>query len=328
MTTSIQKPVIVSASRATDIPAFYSDWFLHRLKEGYSIWTNPYNPQQKIKVSYEDTRLIVFWTKNPEPLLRKDGLIDYLESKGINCYIQYTLNNYSKELEPNVPDINERIDTFKRMVERIGLGKVIWRSDPLIITNKMTENELIDRVEYVGDRLKDYTEKMVFSFVDIARYKKVQENLNRLGIICHEFTEPYMAHIAKRLSRLNEKWGYRLATCAEKIDLDAYGIEHNKCIDDALMLKYFSNDSVLMNYIGAEEVFDFDNGGSKFVINKDNKDKGQRGLCGCVKSRDIGQYSTCPHLCAYCYANTISDIVMQNWNCHKSNPQAETITGK
>ena len=328
MTTTIQKPIIVSASRATDIPAFYSDWFLHRLKEGYSVWTNPYNPQQKIKVSYKDTRLIVFWSKNPEPLLRKDGLIDYLESKGINCYIQYTLNNYDKVLEPNVPDVDERIDTFKRLVDRLGYGKVIWRSDPLIITNRMGEEELIDRIKYVGDRLKEYTEKMVFSFVDIARYKKVIENLCRKGIICHEFSEPYMAHIAKRMVRLNRNWGFRLATCAEKIDLDVYGIEHNKCIDDNLMVKYFSDDPVLMDYIGAEEVLDFDTGGSKFVINKDNKDKGQRSLCGCIKSRDIGQYSTCPHLCAYCYANSISETVMRNWRNHKSNPQAETITGE
>ena len=118
-----QAPVIVSASRSTDIPAFYTDWFFHRLKVGYSAWTNPFNGV-KSYVSYAKTRFIVFWSKNPKPLLQ---YIDILKERGIGCYVQYTLNDYEKEgLERGVPSVDERIETFKQLVDRLGKGSVIW----------------------------------------------------------------------------------------------------------------------------------------------------------------------------------------------------------
>lgn len=154
-------PVVISASRSTDIPAFYADWFFERLKKGYSAWTNPFNGK-KSYVAYEDTRFIVFWSKNPRPLLNH---IDYLKEKGIGCYIQYTLNDYENErLERGVPKLKERIDTFKQLVDKLGKGAVVWRFDPLILTDKIDMDKLLRKIEYIGDQLRGYTEKLVFSF--------------------------------------------------------------------------------------------------------------------------------------------------------------------
>lgn len=144
-------PVIVSASRATDIPAFYADWFFYRLKRGYSAWVNPFNGV-KGYVSYQDTRFIVFWSKNPKPLFEH---LDELDNRGIGCYIQYTLNDYVDDgLEKKVSSIEQRIDTFRRLVDRLGVGHVIWRFDPLVLTYNITADVLLDKIERIGDQLK------------------------------------------------------------------------------------------------------------------------------------------------------------------------------
>ena len=324
-----QSPVIVSASRSTDIPAFYADWFLCRLKLGYSAWTNPFNGIRSC-VAYDKTRLVVFWSKNPKPLLKEDGCLDFLKEKGINCYIQYTLNDYVKEgLEKGVSPLQERIDTFKRLVDRLGFGRVIWRFDPMILTDHITADDLLAKVKYIGDQLKGYTEKMVFSYADIRTYRKVQANLTKNAIKFREFEESDMLYIAKHLSDLNKDWGFTLATCAEQIDLSQYGIIPNKCIDDDLMIKYFSHDSALMDFLGVEVVKgDLFNPQSTIIKRKKNKDKGQRAFCGCIVSKDIGEYNTCPHLCEYCYANTSKETALKNWQRHKDNLNAETIIGK
>ena len=244
-----QFPIIVSASRSTDIPAFYSDWFFHRLKVGYSAWTNPFNGV-KSYVAYNDTRFIVFWSKNPKPLLQH---LDYLNERNINCYVQFTLNDYVKEgLEKGVPSVEDRIGTFKALVEKLGKGRVIWRFDPLILTDKITIDELLVKIENIGDQLLGYTEKLVFSFADIVSYKKVKSNLERNGINYSEWTESQMINFAERLQHLNKKWGYKLATCGEKIDIAKYGIEHNHCVDDNLMIRFAYKDKVLMDYLGVE----------------------------------------------------------------------------
>lgn len=321
-----QFPVIVSASRSTDIPGFYSDWFLHRLKVGYSAWTNPFNGV-KHYVSYRDTRLIVFWSKNPESLLKQGGLLDYLKEKGINTYIQYTLNDYVAEgLEKGVPAIERRIDTFKRLVDCLGFGKVIWRFDPLILTDRISIDDLIKKAERIGNALKGYTEKMVFSFADIAAYRKVRANLVSNNIRYREFGVPDMLRFAAGIQRLNHNWGYTLATCGEKIDIDTYGIVHNKCIDDDLMIKYFSDDIRLMEFLGIEITGgDLFNPERTVIKHRNNKDKGQRRYCGCIVSKDIGEYNTCAHLCEYCYANSSKEVAMKHLLEHKSNPFGETI---
>ena len=330
----MQVPEIVSASRSTDIPAFYADWFFHRLKVGYSAWTNPFNGV-KSYVSYKNTRFIVFWSKNPRPLLKH---LDYLKERGIGCYIQYTLNDYEDErLERGVPPIQERIDTFKRLVDTLGEGRVIWRFDPLILTDNINVDKLLAKIERIGNDLQGYTEKMVFSYADIAIYRKVKANLEKNKIPYHEWTEPKMLDFAKRLSELNNEWNYTLATCGEKINLKPFGIEKNHCIDYDLLVRFANDDEVLMNFIGAtikkrqRNIFGetepipksaIELSGDRYVI----KDSGQRDFCGCMRSKDIGEYNTCKHLCEYCYANDNKAIAIANYNRHINDPFKESIT--
>ena len=329
----MQAPLIVSASRSTDIPAFYADWFFHRLKVGYSAWKNPFNGVTSY-VSYKNTRFIVFWSKNPRPLLSH---LDYLKERGIGCYIQYTLNDYEEErLERGVPPIQERIDTFKRLVDNLGEGRVIWRFDPLILTDDISVDKLLAKIERIGNDLQGYTEKMVFSYADIAIYRKVKANLEKNKIPYHEWTEPQMLDFAKQLSELNNEWHYTLATCGEKIDLKPFGIEKNHCIDYDLLVRFAHNDDVLMNFIGAtikkrqRNIFGelepipksaIELSGDRYVI----KDAGQRDFCGCMRSKDIGEYNTCKHLCEYCYANDNKTIAIANYNKHISDPFKESI---
>lgn len=325
---SAQAPVIVSASRSTDIPAFYSDWFLHRLKKGYSAWTNPFNGV-KSYVSYNNVRLIVFWSKNPEHLLDRSGILDYLAERNINTYIQFTLNDYVSEgLERGVPSLEKRIDIFKRLVDRLGFGKVIWRFDPLVLTDTVDVDALLAKCYNIGEQLKGYTEKLVFSFADIAEYRKVKSNLLAGGIVYREFAETDMLAFSGGLQRLNNEWGLTLATCGERIDLDRFGIVHNKCVDDDLMIKYFSDDEILMRHLGVEIESDLFTG-ERIVTKtkKYNKDKGQRLYCGCIASKDIGQYNTCIHMCEYCYANSSKELAQRNYLAHRNNPLSETITG-
>lgn len=305
-----QAPVIISASRSTDIPAFYSDWFLNRLKEGYVKWKNPFNGVSSY-VSFQNARLIVFWSKNPKPLIKH---LDYLDQHAINYYFQFTLNEYDTEkLEPRVPDVQARIDTFIELAAKVGKEKVIWRFDPLILTDKIGTDDLLRKVENIGNQLKSHTEKLVFSFADIKRYQKVQSNLRLNSIIYQEFDERTMNEFATGLQRLNENWQFELATCAEQIPLEKYGIAHNKCIDDDLMIKLFPHDNVLMDFLGIQITPpDLFNPPNSLKKKRRNKDRGQRQFCGCIASKDIGEYNTCPHLCAYCYATNCQVITFRN----------------
>jgi len=240
-------PVIVSASRSTDIPAFYADWFFYRLSLGYSAWINPFNGV-KSYVSYDNTRFIVFWSKNPKPLL---NYLPALKEKGIRCYIQYTLNDYTKENLEKVPPLENRIETFKLLVEQLGLGSVVWRFDPLILTDDISINDLLQKIINIGDQLKGFTEKLVFSYADIAIYKKVKANLENSGIPYHEWTESEMNEFAQKLSAVNKQrgWNYLLATCGEKIDIAQYGISHNRCIDADLITRLAYDDQELMDFM-------------------------------------------------------------------------------
>lgn len=335
-----QAPTIISASRSTDIPAFYADWFFDRLNKGYSAWTNPFNGV-KSYVSYDKTRFIVFWSKNPRPLL---DYIHILEERNIKCYIQYTLNDYEKEELEKVPSLENRIETFKLLVERLGMGAVVWRFDPLILTNEITADDLLEKIKNIGDQLKGFTEKLVFSFADIKSYKKVQTNLVKNGIAYQEWTEDLMNDFAQRLSIMNKErgWGYSLATCGEKIDIEKYGIAHNRCVDGDLITRIAWKDKELMKSMDVKiencpsSLFgdvSLPDGAillpnNQYFTSSHKKDPGQRELCGCMAAKDIGEYNTCPHLCEYCYANTSKESALNNFKCHKMNPFSDNITGK
>ena len=318
-----QAPIIISASRSTDIPAFYADWLIDRIKKGYVTWKNPFNGA-RLNVAFQNTRLIVFWTKNPHPLLKH---LDYLDDQNLNYYFQFTLNDYDIEkLEPHVPPVQSRIDTFIELSERIGKDKVIWRFDPLVLTDNINVENLLKKIQNIGNQLKGHTSKLVFSFADIKIYKKVQVNLQKSRISYTEFNENLMTEFASGLQDLNKSWDYEIATCAEEIELQNYTIEHNKCIDDDLIIKLFSEDKKLMDFLGIKvtppDIFN-----SNPIIEKkrNNKDGGQRTLCGCIVSKDIGAYNTCPHLCEYCYANASKEIAINNYKKHISNTNFETI---
>lgn len=312
-------PVIISASRATDIPTFYSDWFVDRWKKGYVKWINPFN-QAPSYVSFKDTRLVIFWTKNPKPLMQN---LNFIEDNIKNFYFQFTLNDYKKEkMELKIPDLESRIDTFIELSEKLGKDKVVWRYDPLILSNEIGVDELLKKIEYIGGKLKNHTSKLVFSFVDINAYKKVISNLSETG--AREFDIDSKNQFALGLQQLNKKWNLDIGTCTESIDLEKYNIKHNKCIDDDLIIKLFRRDKLLMKFLGVEDSTP-DLFNSEFISNKKLKDKGQRSACGCIISKDIGQYNTCPHECLYCYANTNHEIALKNYKQHILSPNADTI---
>lgn len=216
-------PSVLSASRATDIPAFYTQWFFNRLEEGYCKWRNPFNGVENY-VSFEQMRFVVFWSKNPAPLIPH---IERLKKKGINCYVQYTLNDYETDgLEPGVPTIEKRVDTFRQLAEVLEPQGVVWRFDPMILTDNIGISELLHKVRFLAEKLHGYTDTLVFSFADIAGYRKVGRNLNAHGIRYEEWTDYKMREFASRLSKLNKEcgWNLRLYTCAERIDLSEFGI--------------------------------------------------------------------------------------------------------
>lgn len=311
-------PIIISASRSTDIPAFFSKWFFHRLEKGYIKWINPFNRNTPQYISFKNTRVVVFWTKNAKPII---PYLFKLDKLGISYYFQHTVNDYDFEkFEPNVPSINERLETIKELSGKIGKEKIIWRFDPLILTEKLTVRELLKKVWYLGNKMLNYTDKLVFSYADIAEYKKVQNNLikdipntfNKNNVLQSEFTKEQKIEFAEGIQKVLLEWKkknpeFKIATCAEDIELNNFEIEHNKCIDDELMIKLFKNDKILMGFIGYDE-----NQITLFETRPNLKDKGQRKACGCIISKDIGSYNTCNHLCTYCYANTSRKVVTSN----------------
>lgn len=328
-------PVIISASRSTDIPAFYAKWFFNRLAKGYCAWYNPFN-QQKMYISFKNCKVIVFWTKNPKPIL---PYLHILDKMGIHYYFQVTLNDYVNEgFEPNVASVEERVETFKQLSQMIGKERVIWRFDPLIITSSISPRELLKRIWNVGNKLKGYTDKLVFSFIDVKAYRKVQNNLVKgTTFFTKEDVENAEANHAQRIEIVEglqkirfiweeQGWNVEMATCAEDIDLESYGIEHNRCIDGELMKRIFSDDKELVYYFHTLKWPERDMFGELPPISqktKNVKDSGQRKVCGCMVSKDIGMYNTCRHFCVYCYANTSKECVLKN--ALKHNDESESI---
>lgn len=287
--------MIISASRRTDIPAFYSEWFFNRIKEGFVDVRNPMNPHQlsMVALSPEVIDCIVFWTKNPSPMIDRLGDInDY------RYYFQYTVNPYNQEVESNVPRKNILIDTFKKLSDIIGPERVIWRYDPILITPQISTSYHINYFGELAKRLKGYTTRCVISFVDI--YKKTERNTAHL-----QMREPVANEIrllAYSISAVGKEYGLEIQSCSEKVDLQEYGISHGCCIDRALIEKIC---------------------GYELDV---KKDKNQRPECGCVSSIDIGAYNTCQHGCAYCYANFNAQSVKTQSMMH--NPCSSLLVGE
>ena len=287
--------MILSVSRRTDIPNYYSEWFFNRIKEGFVYVRNPMNAHQvsKIEITPEVVDCIVFWTKNPEPMLnRLDELAAY------NYYFQFTLTGYGKDMECNVPHKREKmIPVFQELSKKIGMKKVIWRYDPIIFTKKYTTEYHLKAFEQIATALKGYTEKCVISFVDeYAKNKKNMELLNS-----HELDKTELFEFANKISMIAKENGMMIGSCAESIDLNKCGIEHNCCIDKELI------ESII---------------GCRLKV---NKDKNQRQECGCMESVEIGTYNTCKNGCKYCYANYSEESVIKN--CRKYDSKSPILCG-
>jgi hypothetical protein len=289
--------VIISASRRTDIPAFFSKWFFNRLSAGFVVTKNPFNANQltKLKLSADVVDSIVFWTKNAAPMIPR---IHELDEKGLTYYFQFTLNPYDIDVEPGLPDKMQLVDTMKVLAAEIGKERVVWRYDPIFISEKYSAEWHIDAFARYADALKDSTEKVVISFLDMDynNTKKIGEVGIRDGSI-EEKNE--LAEAMSSIARTNK---LAIATCAEEIDLNRYGIEHGRCIDDKLIERLAG------------------------LPLKAKKDKSQREICGCIASSDIGAYNTCGHACAYCYANYNKSTISNN--VVKHNPNSSLLIGE
>ncbi len=278
--------MVISASRRTDIPAFYSEWFMNRVREGYLVTRNPMNADQllRIKLDPDIVDCIVFWTKNPIPMIpRLDELRDYC------YYFQFTLTGYGRDIERNLPDKKEKlIPAFQALSRKIGKERVIWRYDPILINDLYTMEYHKSAVTQIAEALNGYTKKCVFSFVD--SYTRNSKALQALGV--REMTSAQMQEIAVYIRDVAAANGMTAATCAEKIDLDSLGIEHNACIDKALIERL--------------------TGGKIKDTKKNTKDSGQRAECKCMLSKEIGTANTCSNGCVYCYANYSPDSVKKS----------------
>ncbi|MBY0757512.1 DUF1848 domain-containing protein [Sellimonas caecigallum] len=288
--------MILSASRRTDIPNYYSEWFLNRIQEGFLYVRNPVNMHQisKIDLSPEVVDCIVFWTKNPEPMMdRLDELSAY------QYYFQFTLTGYGKDIETNVPHKKEKmIDVFQKLSEKAGRKRVIWRYDPIIFTGVYTPEYHLCAFSQIAGALSGYTDQCVISFVDT--YPKNRKNLEMIG--AYELEEAKLMSFAGTMAETAKKNGMTIASCAEKRDLSVCGIEASCCIDKRLI----------------EEII-----GSGINV---KKDKNQRAECGCMESVEIGAYNTCKNGCKYCYANYSRESVEKN--CKSYDPNSPLLCGE
>ena len=290
--------MILSVSRRTDIPALYCDWFLKRLEEGFVYVRNPmsFHVVSKINLSKEAIDCIVFWTKDPSKIIEK---LDQLNAYVKNYYFQITINGYPKEIEKNIPSLENATNSFIKLSEKIGKEKVIWRYDPIILSDELDAAYHIEKFNKIAKKLNGYTKRCVISFLDV--YSRTAKNLSHINY--KDISEDDMRDMGKKISESIKKYKYdfEVFTCSEKIDLEEYGIKKGKCIDDKLISEIFNID------ISAK------------------KDKTQREECGCVKSRDIGEYNTCGNGCLYCYANFNDVLRAKNIELH--NPDSPLIFG-
>ncbi len=304
-------PLVISASRATDIPAFHAKWFMNRLRAGYCLWENPFNTRQQQYISFEKCKVFVFWSKNPQALM---PFLSEIEDRGYQYYFQYTLNDYEQEgLEPRVPKLAQRMAVFQKLSERIGKHRVIWRFDPIIMGNSFTVESVLERIQRVAERLAPHTEKLVFSFVDW--YKKTERVLKKIDSLLRPPSADEMQQLAEGIVSLNQSLTtpLTLATCAETLDLHKLGIEHNRCVEPQLLLRLCPESHEIRKRYGK-----LPGTGSQTTLLPLApvlpKDTGQRTPCGCAPSKDIGSYNTCMHLCEYCYANHSQRVVIDKMN--------------
>jgi hypothetical protein len=296
--------MIISASRRTDIPKYYSEWFVNRIKEGYVDVRNPMNASQvsRYSLSSEIVDGIVFWTKDPAPMLKRlDALSEY------SYYFQFSLTPYGKDIESNLPDKHELINTFKELSSRIGSDRVNWRYDPILLNGKYSMEYQIRAFEKIATELDGYTNKVTISFIDEYNFggRSVYSSLQT-----GEITIAQQNLLAEKILEIARDKGMSVDTCAEKIDLQKYGIEHGRCVDGRIFER--------LNGCKLSRL--------KTRYEELAKDTAQRKECHCVESIDIGWPNTCLNGCKYCYATSSRFKLEENIN--KYNPASSLLCGE
>lgn len=290
--------MIISASRRTDIPAYFSEWFINRVKAGYCYVRNPMNPKYISKVSLEkkDIEAIVFWTKNPQSMLDK---LHYLD--GYNYYFHFTINPYDLSIEGDVPKKSILIKTFQDLSNRIGKEKVIWRYTPILyIDGKIDLNYHKRYFVKMLDKIGPYTDLIKIGALEM--YEKTKRNAKIHGLKLKSPPEGEFVELAEFMLDNVKKFDLRIERCVEHINLDSLGIYKGSCIDNKLISQISGYDIVY------------------------RKDRNQRGDCNCIESVDIGMYHSCPHKCVYCYANTSFETAEMNYARH--NPKSPLLFGE
>ncbi|MBN2801792.1 MAG: DUF1848 domain-containing protein [Deltaproteobacteria bacterium] len=293
--------MIISCSRRTDIPALYSEWFKNRIKAGFCIVPNPFNTNQLSTVSLKKQVVdaIVFWSKNPEPMLPQ---IEMLKDKGYIFYFQYTLNNYPKMIEPSLPSLANRLETFESLSKMLGPWGAVWRYDPIIISSETPYSFHENNFTMLCTSLKGMTSRVVISIVDW--YQKTTRRINENGLTEIDKTEELpkskdMLELLETLAAIAKSYGLEIQTCAESENYENLGITKGKCIDD-----------FIINKLGGTVSY--------------KKDKGQREKCLCTKSRDIGINNTCTQGCTYCYATKNNTLARRRYSEH--NPESPVLS--
>lgn len=283
--------MIISASRRTDIPAFYSRWFINRIRAGFCEVVNPFNPKQTSRVSLlpKDVDVIVFWTRNALPLMQ---YLDELDRLGYSYYFLYTVAPYERDLDGNSPALQKRIEGFTKLARKIGKDRVRWRYDPIVIGSKHDFRYHEERFYYLSGQLANFTESVIISFVDY--YKKTMRNVAGLDEKFEQKPEelPGFDRFVRHIVEIASANKLQIFSCAETRDLQKFGVLPGKCIDDVLIQKLFG----------------------KTVSSR--KDPNQRKECGCVVSKDIGAYDTCLYNCRYCYATGSAETAKKYFERH------------
>lgn len=287
--------LIISASRRTDIPSYYSDWFFNRMQMGFVYTRNPRNYHQISRISLEIDQVdaLVFWTKNPMPMLAR-----LPEISNFPYYFQYTLTSYGTDIEPGVPLKKELgIPCFCRLSDNIGPERVIWRYDPILVTAYYSIGYHLKAFAQMARLLEGYTYHCTISFLDL--YSNMIKNTGKLDLLT--ISDREKEYLCEQLSSIAHCHGMEIDTCCESIDASKYGMGHTRCIDDRLLEKIR---------------------GKPLSV---GKDKNQRKKCGCVTSKDIGMYDTCCNGCLYCYATRNRGQGIRNKARH--NPDSPLLIG-
>ncbi len=279
--------MIISASRRTDIPSYYGQWFVNALHRGHIFVPSPYNAKQysKVNLRREAVDCIVFWTKNPLPFL---SYLPHIDALDYPYYFQFTITPYNRSVERNLPDKIKLIRAFQQLSRALGSHRMVWRYDPIILDATFTVQYHEQAFQSMASMLSGYTDRCIISFVDV--YKNMQR---RLGKNIHmALSNAQIYDIAEKLSCIAHKNKIRLLTCAEEVDVSCYGIEHASCIDKKMIEKIV---------------------GCTIDV---HRDKNQRSACGCMESIEIGTYNCCANGCSYCYALSSEETSAQNMRLH------------